>query len=189
MEKLVTGYALIEGPTWHSGMGLLYSDVLNGGVFALANDRKVSTVVPHRRGIGGIVLHEAGGLVVGGRNIAFKSWDGERTLVLLDNAVTEGAVGFNDFTTDAMGRIYVGSLGFQVFGGAEPKPGHLHMIDLDGSVHTLSGGVMLTNGMSFSPDGKRLYHADARGDVIRVYDVATAGRDFARGPRRRTSGR
>ena len=156
-------------------MGLRYSDVLNGGVFALANDGTVDRVVPHRRGIGGIVLHEAGGLVVGGRNIAFKSWDGARTRILLDNSITEGVVGFNDFTTDALGRIYVGSLGFVVFGGGEPKPGHLHMIDLDGSVHTLSDGVMLTNGMGFSPDGKRLYHADARGDVIRVYDVEDNG--------------
>jgi gluconolactonase len=171
MQELATGYGLVEGPVWHKQMGLLYSDVLNGGVFALGADGAISTVVPHRRGIGGIVLHEAGGVVVGGRNLAYKSFDGERSVVLLDSEVTPGAVGFNDFTTDAKGRIYAGSLGFVVFGGGDPKPGHLHVIDLDGSVRTLSDGVMLTNGMGFSPDGKQLYHADARGDVVRVYDV------------------
>ena len=35
---------------------------------------------------------------------------------------------------------------------------------------------MLTNGMGFSPDGGRLYHSDARAELIRVYDVDGAGR-------------
>ncbi len=30
---------------------------------------------------------------------------------------------------------------------------------------------MLTNGLGFSPDGRRLYHSDARADLVRVYDV------------------
>ena len=30
-------------------------------------------------------------------------------------------------------------------------------------MRTLSDGVLLTNGLGFSPDGKRLYHCDARG--------------------------
>jgi gluconolactonase len=131
--------------------------------------------VPHRRGIGGMALHVDGGLVVGGRNIAFKSFDGKRSQVLLDNDATKGGIGFNDLTTDTAGRLYVGSLGFRVFGGGEPKPGHLHVIDLDGGMRTLSDGVMLTNGLGFSPDGKTLYHCDARADVIRAYDVTEDG--------------
>ena len=95
MKELATGYGLVEGPTWHPERGLLFSDVLNGGVFALSEDGQVTTVVPHRKGIGGIVLHEAGGLVVGGRNLSFKSWDGTRSELLLDQDVTEGAVGFH----------------------------------------------------------------------------------------------
>lgn len=171
METLVTGYGLIEGPLWHAEKGLLFSDVLNGGVFALGHDHKVSTVVQHRKGIGGMVLHEADGLIVGGRNIAYKSFDGERSIVLLEKDVTPDAIGFNDFTTDEAGRLYVGSLGFQVFSGDKPKPGHLHVIDLDGSVRTVSDGVWLTNGLGFSPDGRRLYHSDARANIVRVYPV------------------
>ena len=83
-------------------------------------------------------------------------------------------VGFNDLTTDKAGRVYVGSLAFMVFGGGEAKPGNLVRIDLDGSIQVLSDGVMLTNGLGFSPDGKRLYHSDSRVGV-RVYDVAADG--------------
>ena len=41
---------------------------------------------------------------------------------LLDPATADGAVGFNDLTTDHAGRIYVGSLAFKVFGGEPMKP-------------------------------------------------------------------
>ncbi len=171
MREVATGYGLIEGPLWDEQRGLLFSDVLNGGVYALADDGQVSTVLPHRKGIGGMVHHADGGIVVGGRNIAYKSLDGTRTVVLLNNDVTDTSIGFNDFTTDAAGRLYVGSLGFQVFGGEPERPGHLHVIDLDGGVRTVSDGIILTNGMAFSPDGKRLYHSDARGGIVRVYPV------------------
>lgn len=175
MEQLATGYGLVEGPVWQAGRGLYFSDVLNGGVYLLSPAGKVTTAIPHRRGIGGMALHADDGLVVGGRNIAYKSLDGERTVVLLDNDVTPDAVGFNDLTTDAAGRVYVGSLAFRVFAGDTPKPGHLHVIDLDRSVRTVSDGIMLTNGLGFSPDGRRLYHCDAGADLVRDYDVHDDG--------------
>ena len=175
MHQLATGYGLIEGPVWDPARGLYFSDVINGGVHLLDRAGTVSLVVPKRRGIGGMALHEKAGLVVGGRDIACVSLaDGAtRTLLALD--AIPGATGFNDLTTDRAGRIYVGSLAFKVFGGETPKPGHLHVIDLDGTMRTLSDGVLLTNGLGFSPDGKRLYHSDARAGLVRVYDVAADG--------------
>jgi len=191
MEELATGYGLIEAPVWEPGRGLYWSDVLDGGVYC-----RSTTVIPHRRGIGGMARHVAGGLVVSGRNIAFKSFDGGATVVLLDNVVTPHLTGFNDLTVDAAGRIYVGSLAFHALpplarsalaeefrasappaeGGEASAPGHLHVIDLDGTARTIGDGVMLTNGLAFSPDGTRLYHSDSRADLIRVYDVnATDG--------------
>lgn len=175
MEALATGYGLIEGPVWAPGRGLYFSDVPNGGVFLLSPSGTVSSAIPHRKGIGGMALHADGGLVVGGKNIAFKSLRDDRSAVLLDAAAIPGAVGFNDLTTDAAGRIYVGSLAHRPISGDTPKPGQLHVIDLDGRMRSLSDGVMLTNGLGFSPDGARLYHSDSRSDVVRVYDVRGDG--------------
>jgi xylono-1,5-lactonase len=175
MKELATGYGLVEGPVWHETLGLLYSDVPNGGVFRVAKDGSVSQQVPKRRGIGGMALHADGGLILGGRDIVATDIDGTNMGILLAGADTKAGVGFNDLTTDASGRIYVGDLGFKVFGGGEPKPGFLHVIDLDGSTRVISDGIMLTNGLGFSPDGKRLYHSDARADVVRVYDVLADG--------------
>ena len=89
--------------------------------------------------------------------------------------MTEDTLGFNDLTTDSKGRIYVGSVAFRVFSDEEMIPGHLHVIDIDGSVRTISDGVMLTNGLGFSPDEKILYHADARDAVVRRYEVGSDG--------------
>jgi gluconolactonase len=174
MERVATGFGLIEGPVWDSARGLYFSDVSNGGVHWLDRAGSVSLVVPKRRGIGGMALHAKGGLVLGGRDIVHVMPDGStRSLLSLD--AIPGATGFNDLTTDEAGRIYVGSLAFRVFGGEAPKPGHLHVIDLDGSMRTLSDGVLLTNGLGFSPDGRRLYHSDARAGLVRVYDVNADG--------------
>ena len=174
MEEVVTGYGLVEGPVWDPAKGLYFSDVLGGGVFLLDRKGAVSTAIPKRRGVGGMALHADGGLIVGGRNIAWVDLTSGETRVLLAVEQVPGAIGFNDLTTDAAGRIYVGSLFYRVFAD-EPKPGFLHVIDLDGGVRTLSDGVMLTNGLGFSPDGKRLYHSDARAALVRVYDVSDDG--------------
>src|SRR5882724_10215590 len=121
MQRVATGYGLIEGPVWDPSRGLYFSDVINGGVHLLDRAGKISLAVPKRRGIGGMALHASGGLVVGGRDIACVSLkDGSsKTLLALD--AIPGATGFNDLTTDEAGRIYVGSLAYKVFGGDPPK--------------------------------------------------------------------
>ncbi|MEZ5558010.1 MAG: SMP-30/gluconolactonase/LRE family protein [Pseudomonadales bacterium] len=177
MDKLATGYGLVEGPRWVPGRGLMYSDVLNGGVFCLDRHGAVTTVFEHRRGIGGMVLHEAGGLVVSGRNIAYKPFDGGDTLTLLDRDPDAGLVGFNDITTDAAGRIYAGGLGsspvFENAGG--PAPGDLWLIDLDGTSRIVGTEIWVTNGLGFSPDGSTLYHSDSRARTVFRYEVHEDG--------------
>ncbi len=49
--------------------------------------------------------HVEGGLVIGGRDIIFESFDGASAATLLTPEVSDVAVGFNDLTTDAAGRI------------------------------------------------------------------------------------
>jgi xylono-1,5-lactonase len=184
VDKLASGYGLIEGPVWDPGRGFIFSDVLNGGVYCLDRAGRVSTVVEHRRGIGGIALHQDGGLIVSGRNVAYKGPAARDTVVLLDRDEHQGIVGFNDLTTDARGRIYVGSLCSSPFDPAQqrtPKPGWLHVIDTDGSSRRIAEGIQLTNGLGFSPDGARLYHSDSRANIVGMYDVRPDG---SVGPRR-----
>jgi len=175
MQQLATGYSLIEGPVWDATKGLYFSDVLGGGIYLLDRQDKISLAVPKRRGVGGMALHADGGLVAGGRDIVHVSLADHSMKVLLDQKGAGNAVGFNDLTTDAMGRCYVGSIAYAIFRGEEPRPGNLYLIDRDGSVRQVSDGILLTNGLGFSPDGRRLYHSDAGRGLVRVYDVRSDG--------------
>jgi sugar lactone lactonase YvrE len=175
MQELATGYGLIEGPVWDPAKGLYFSDVTGGGIYLLDHSGEVSQAVPKRRGVGGLALHRDGGLVVGGRDIVHVSLADHSMRVLLPQTAAEGAVGFNDLTTDAHGRVYAGSIAFAVFKAEEMKPGNLYVIDRAGQGRQISGGVLLTNGLGFSPDGRRLYHSDALRELIRVYDVNEDG--------------
>ena len=177
IECLAAGYGLIEGPLWLAERGLLFSDVLNGGVFCLGHDGQVTSEFEHRRGIGGMALHVDGGLIVSGRNISFKPFGSGATQTVLEQNPAANIVGFNDLTTDAAGRIYAGSLAtspvFESEGG--PKAGDLWLIDLDGTSRIVGHEIWLTNGLGFAPDGRTLYHCDSRLHTVWQYPVAVNG--------------
>jgi len=177
MEKIAEGYGLVEGPVFDPERGLLFAEVIYGGVYCLDAQGQISSVFEHRRGIGGMALHEADGLVVSGRNISFKAFAGGPTGLLLDSDPDHGNVGYNDITTDSRGRIYAGSLGKSpVFeDGREPQPGSLYLIDLDGSSRIVATGISLTNGLGFSPDGRTLYHSDTQVQTVWAYEVLEDG--------------
>lgn len=183
-ERISTGHGLLEGPVW-TPEGLLVADATAGGVLRITDSGSTETVIEHRRGIGGMAIHDGGGLVISGRNVAVKGLIGSAdttTHVLKENDPTNGIVGYNDLTVDVHGRLYVGSLAFIASESRElGKPGQLFCIDLDGSARVVAEDVLLTNGLGFSPDGSLLFHSDTLRSTVFVYDVAEDG---SLGPKR-----
>jgi xylono-1,5-lactonase len=177
-ELLASGYGLVEGPTVDDDGNLYFSDVLGGGVYRRDAEGEITTVVPKRRGVGGIALHGDGGVVMSGRDIAHVR-DGEtRVLYRID-----GLPGWNDVCTDSAGRVYAGALRFMVFdGAAEPVPGECWRIDAEGEATDLYGGVIHANGIAVSPGEDHIYHSDTRANVVLVHDLvdgtATNRRQF-----------
>ncbi|WP_158703509.1 SMP-30/gluconolactonase/LRE family protein [Pseudonocardia dioxanivorans] len=175
---------LLEGPRYDSRWGVVYADAAHGGVHSLGEDGTTRVLIPHRRGIGGLVLHEQDGAVITGRNVAYKpiAADGGSgaTEVLLDRDPQAHRVGFNDLTTDEAGRVYVGSLGFvamhdAVDGTAAGPPGSLWVVDLDGSVTSLADDIALSNGMAFDPTGTVLYQCDSGRRLVFAYELDLGG--------------
>lgn len=166
LELLSSGWGLIEAPRVDEEDNLYFSDVPNGGVRRRSPDGEMTVVVPKRRGVGGMVFHADGGVVVGGRNVQHVK-DGQ-SRVLFDPDVP----GFNDLHTDGLGRVYVGTLGDDPFNESDDRlAGALYRLELDGSSTLIYDQVMLTNGIGFSPAGDRLYHSDSVPGRVWVSDV------------------
>lgn len=183
LETLAYGYGLLEGPRVDAAGNLYFSDVPNGGVYRLAPDGEVTVAVPKRRGVGGIAIHAQGGLVIGGRNICHVV-NGE-TRVLFESP----ARGFNDLITDSAGRVICGTLAADPFSTEQDRPtGGAYRINLDGSVDELYGGIALTNGIAFSPDGSQMYHADTGNHCLVTHDVIADGDGAAGFTNRRNLG-
>ncbi len=172
LETLASGFGLLEGPRCDERNRLYFSDVPNGGVYRRSPDGNIETLIPKRRGVGGIALNESGGIVCTGRGLIY--WN-EVTRTSRDLFVEwEGRKlnGLNDLQPDDYGSIFVGSLEHNALEeGAKRIPGSLFRVDPDGKVTKLFEGVETTNGMGFSPNRKYLYHADSTTKAVWVYDV------------------
>jgi D-xylonolactonase len=170
-ELLATGYGLVEGPTVAPNGGLYFSDVLGGGVYALASSGATTTVVPKRRGVGGIAAHADGGVVCSGRDLVHVKDGVTRTLFAI-----EGLPGWNDLCTDARGRVYAGAVRFRVFDpGVVVVPGECWRVDVAGEASELYGDVMHANGIAVSPDERWLAHSDTRGERVIVHALHDDG--------------
>ena len=78
----------------------------------------------------------------------------------------------NDAKVDPAGRIWFGSMD-----DAEQRPsGSFYRLDADFSYHVVDHGYFCTNGPTFSPDGKIVYHTESVGDAaIYQFDVKADG--------------
>jgi sugar lactone lactonase YvrE len=58
----------------------------------------------------------------------------------------------------------------------DANTGALYRLEPDGTLATVIGDVMVSNGLAWSPDGRTMYHADTPTHTIHAYDydIATA---------------
>jgi sugar lactone lactonase YvrE len=171
LELLAWGYGLVEGPRTDAEGNLYFTDIPGQAAYRRSPDGTIETLISGRHTMGGLLLHADGGFVVSGPDVAH--WkDGElRVLLSLD-----GVTAFNDMHADAAGQVYVGSVRTDLARLDGPKvPGEMYRLGAGGAVEELYGGVDLSNGIGFAPDGSRLYHVDSLSRGIWVHDVAADG--------------
>ncbi len=76
----------------------------------------------------------------------------------------------NDGKCDARGRLWVGSMSAEEGGAA------LFRVDPEGTVREAAGGLTMSNGLGWSPDGATLYLTDSPAKTILAFDFdADAG--------------
>jgi sugar lactone lactonase YvrE len=154
-----------EGPVWSAAWGgLRWVDMLAGDVLSLADDGTVG-----RRHVGAVAAvlrpRRGGGAVIGvERGFALEEPDG--SLTTLDPVWADDGVRMNEGGCDPDGRFYCGSMAY------DQRPGRaaLYRLDPDGSVHDVFGGVTISNGLEWSPDGSLAYYDDTPTHRTDVFD-------------------
>jgi len=78
---------------------------------------------------------------------------------------------FNDGKVDQNGRYWAGSMD----DGEKRVSGSLYRLDSDLSLHKMDDNYIITNGPTFSVDGKALYHTDTAKRIIYAFDFSEDG--------------
>jgi gluconolactonase len=171
MERLAHGYGLAEAPRTDRAGNLYFTDVIGGGVYMMEPGGEPKAIVPDRLHVGGLAVHEAGGLVMSGEAVVHWTPEGERELLRQD-----GVIFWNDLHVAPDGSVYVGSICSPTDDLRAPRsPGSCWRVGIDGSTTELYGEVSLSNGIGFAPDGRTLYHVDSTAKGFWAHDVADDG--------------
>src|SRR3954447_1600901 len=165
VEVLADGYQLVEGPRVDERGGVFFTDVLGGGVLRWSeHERDIETIVPKRKGVGGIALHADGSGAVTGGDISHVTAERENR-PLFD---VDGVYGFNDIGATADGTLLVGGLRFRPFAGEDPVPGAFWHVTAPGEAEVALDDVDWTNGVGDDGRGRWAFCDYHRGTVTFV---------------------
>lgn len=158
--------ALGESPVWDvAAQRLWFVDITGKRLhrFDPVSDAHESWPLAEQAGC--IALMRGGGLVAGMRSGIWRLDEtGAQVRKVADNPEDPSTSRFNDGAVDPQGRWLLGTMD-------ETREGRAHLYRLDSrGLGTLAGGLITSNGLAFSPDGRTLYHADTPRFIVRRYD-------------------
>jgi sugar lactone lactonase YvrE len=163
-----------EGPRWHDGQ-LWFEDTVGEKLQRVDADGNITTVadVPGRAsGLG--FLPDGTPLVLSMFQKKLFRVE-EQGLVEVADLSSHVEHTVNDMIVDSQGRAYIGNFGYDLFGGADPQPTHLLLVEPDGTVRRVAEGLIFPNGMAITPDNKTMYVAETWGHRITVFDIEPDG--------------
>jgi len=174
VELLLDARALLgESPRWNGADGRLYwVDIDAHRIHRTDPGTGVDDVMQLDDPVGCVAPRTNGGLIVGLKDgcALIDAWGepprpfGPQMLA----GIAEQRC--NDACVDGAGRFWVGT----VTNDKANPAATLYRLDPDGSLHTVFGGLLTSNGAAFSPDGRTFYHADTPTHALRAYDVDPA---------------
>lgn len=173
-----------EGPVWsESWGGLRWLDMLAGDILSLRSDGSVGR--RHAARIVACVRPRTSGGAVLGVERGFALEDASGAIAPLEGLWASDRIRMNEGACDPDGRFYCGSMAYDKRRGA----GAVYRLDTDRSVCIVFGGVTVSNGLEWSPDGSLAYYNDTDTHRTDVFDYeADAGltgrRPFAEIPGR-----
>ncbi len=161
-----------EGPTWCAREECLYwIDIVGRRVLRLrhATGRVDTADLPYAPSAV-IPRTEGGLLLITKKGMATLDFDTQELQSLPVPLVDFSREVFNDAKCDAAGRIWVGTRDLH---GKDPN-GSLFRLDPDMRMTRHTRGLVVSNGMDWSPDGCTFYHVETNPGRIDAYDFDVA---------------
>jgi sugar lactone lactonase YvrE len=160
-----------EGPCWDERSGrLVWMDVFAGCVLSTNPATGDTARAPIAGPVAAFARPSRTGnalVVVGERDV--QVLDEERATTLVRLPMAEGTR-CNDGACDPQGRLYVGTLAYDLTEGA----GVIFRISEDGEVDVVLEGTTISNGLGWSPDGATAYFVDSAIPRIDRFDFDPA---------------
>ncbi|MGI9147520.1 MAG: SMP-30/gluconolactonase/LRE family protein [Chloroflexota bacterium] len=172
VELILDAHARVgEGPVWDDSSGtLVWVDIMSHAVHrfdpATGQNRTIDVGQP----VGAAALRRDGdGLVLALRD-GFGMLDEGSDQVHMVAAVEADVPTnrMNDGKCDPKGRFWAGTMAFEP--SRDAPNGALYRLDPDLKVSRMLGGVILSNGLGWSPDGRRMYYIDSMTQGMDVFD-------------------
>jgi sugar lactone lactonase YvrE len=186
---LIEGFGFTECPRWHGG-ALYFVDMVTGSVHVDpdggGSPRQIAEV-PHTPGGLGW-LPNGHMLVVSQRDRRILRDDGTSLSTHADLS-TVATSPLNDMLVDTRGRAYVGEMGFDIHAliqaeegdeQVEIVPGAIHVVEPDGALGPMVGGIAFPNGIVLTNSGRTLVVAESIASSLAAIDVHEDGRLGAR---------
>ncbi|WP_337000466.1 MULTISPECIES: SMP-30/gluconolactonase/LRE family protein [unclassified Microbacterium] len=156
-----------EGPVWWPGWGgLRWVDGDAGDLLTLRADGVTRQHIDDEY-LAFVRPRAGGGLVAVGARTLYHSDDVDGETRAVASLGDDPRVRMNDGCCDPRGRLLAGSMAYD----ATPDAGRVVRIDTDLGVTTVLAHATVSNGIGFSPDGRRAYYVDTMTHRIDVFDV------------------
>jgi sugar lactone lactonase YvrE len=170
-ELVVEGFGRLEAPCFDlEGRLCFVEGGPHGRILRIEPDGSVTTLL-ERAYVGGLLPHADGGLLVSGHTVSVIGDDASERVLLEPGS----GFAFNDLTSDAEGRVFVGRFDVDPHPPLLGKGGSMWRIGPVGATDYCYDGIQLTNGVGVSPDGTSLYHNDTTPRIVWTSELTEDG--------------
>jgi len=164
--------SLGECPMWSVDEQALYWVDINGPALHRldpATGAHRSMAMPES--IGCFAFREGGGFVVALRGgVWLVRADGSFERKIAEAPYDTSSFRFNDGRCDPAGRFYMGTMNER----RDASTAALYRLAKGARLETVLTGMMISNGLAWSPDGRTMYHADTPTHAVRAFDYNPA---------------
>ena len=178
VEKLSGGFKFIEGPVWDKRGFLLFSDISANTIYKWTPNGQTS-IFRHPAGrANGNTLDQEGRLIIAQQDRRLVRTEKNRSLTVLAQRYGSKRLNSpNDVVVKSDGSIYFTDPPYGI-GKEKEELGFygVYRRSPEGTLILLTNEMVRPNGLTFSPDEKKLYVSDSEKGHILVFQVASDGK-------------